>query len=164
MTSFLTFSVTAVRISNDIPTQSDYLPLISVYMVLSMIYILLGMVFFILIELFSKKKKIPRVFLFIIINYLKLIKCNRKEKQAQVKNRNREIKNRENLEIKPEFDKIILENKTVTNEKVKTAAEEEKFKAKEFEEKILTLNFLFAIVLWLFVIIANTVVWLLISH
>ncbi len=43
MTSFLTFSVTSVRVAADIPTQSEYLPLISLYMLFSILYTFMGM-------------------------------------------------------------------------------------------------------------------------
>ena len=79
MTSFLTFSVTAVRISSDIPTQSEYLPLITLYMVLSMVYTLIGLICFILIESFTKSKKIPAIF-------LKVPFCVKKIKQSLKKN------------------------------------------------------------------------------
>ena len=65
MTSFLTFSVTAVRISNDIPTQSEYLPLVTLFIMLSMIYTFIGLVFFILIDSFAKMKRIPSFFIWI---------------------------------------------------------------------------------------------------
>ncbi len=44
MTSFLTFTVTSLRVSSDIPIQSDYLPLITLYMILSILYTLFGFV------------------------------------------------------------------------------------------------------------------------
>lgn len=43
MTSFLTFSVTSVRIAGDIPMQSEYLPLITLYFLLSILYTFLGL-------------------------------------------------------------------------------------------------------------------------
>ena len=46
MTSFLTFSVTSLRIASDIPVQSDYLPLITLYFMLSIIYTLIGLIWF----------------------------------------------------------------------------------------------------------------------
>ena len=42
MTSFLTFAVTSLRVSSDIPVQSDYLPLITLYMILSIFYTFIG--------------------------------------------------------------------------------------------------------------------------
>ena len=46
MTSFLTFSVTSVRIAGDIPMQSEYLPLITLYFLLSIIYTFLGLTWY----------------------------------------------------------------------------------------------------------------------
>ena len=85
MTSFLTFTVTAVRISGDIPTQSEYLPLVTLYIVLSMIFTLIGMICFILFESFSKNKKIPGFFMVILFYVKKLInknKVNTNEKES----------------------------------------------------------------------------------
>ncbi len=42
MTSFLTFTVTSLRISGDIPMQSNYLPLITLYLLLSIMYTFMG--------------------------------------------------------------------------------------------------------------------------
>ena len=46
MTSFLTFAVTSLRVSSDIPVQSDYLPLITLYMILSIFYTFIGFYMF----------------------------------------------------------------------------------------------------------------------
>ena len=46
MTSLLTFVVTSLRISSDIPVQSEYLPLITLYMILSIVYTLLGFIWY----------------------------------------------------------------------------------------------------------------------
>ena len=43
MTSFLTFSMNSLRVSADIPVQSEYLPLITLYMLLSMMYTFSGL-------------------------------------------------------------------------------------------------------------------------
>ena len=59
MTSFLTFAVTGVRISSDIPVQSMYLQLINLYILLYIIYTLLGFIWFIIADQLSKRKYLP---------------------------------------------------------------------------------------------------------
>ena len=63
MTSFMTFAMTAVRISSDIPTQSDYFPLISLYMFLSIFYALISMSWFVSLNHFTSKKYLPKIIL-----------------------------------------------------------------------------------------------------
>ena len=63
MTTFMTFAMTAVRISSDIPTQSDYLPLISLYMFLSIFYALISMSWFVSLNHFTSKKYLPKIIL-----------------------------------------------------------------------------------------------------
>ncbi len=46
MTCFLTFSVTSLRVSGDIPIQSEYLPLITLYFLLSIVYTFLGLIWY----------------------------------------------------------------------------------------------------------------------
>jgi hypothetical protein len=43
MTSFMTFAVTSLRISTDIPVQSEYMPLLTLYMLFSIGYTFMGM-------------------------------------------------------------------------------------------------------------------------
>jgi hypothetical protein len=43
MTIFLTFSVYALKVSSEIPVQSEYLPMVSVYFIVSVVFILLTM-------------------------------------------------------------------------------------------------------------------------
>jgi hypothetical protein len=59
MTSFLTFAVTGVRISGEIPVQSQYLPLINLYILLSIIYTLIGFMWFLIANHLSKKHHLP---------------------------------------------------------------------------------------------------------
>ena len=179
MTSFLTFSVTAVRISDDIPTQSEYLPLVTLYMMLSMIYTFIGMLFFILIESFSKNKNIPGGFLFIPILVQKLIDFKRN--QVKVRNNNRIVKEKKSEIInEPEEHsklhhnrllELPLETKTMNDEigldkedeKVKKNGEK-KLKTLQFEKDISILNIFFSIILWSFVITSNIVIWFLIIN
>lgn len=59
MTSFLTFSVYALRLSNDLPTQSSFVPLISWYFIFSIILTLCSIAWFYLHNNFLGKGKMP---------------------------------------------------------------------------------------------------------
>ena len=53
MTSFLAFIMSSVRISSDIPNQSEYLPLITLYFLLSILYTFIGFMWFDFIHFIS---------------------------------------------------------------------------------------------------------------
>lgn len=65
MTSLLTFSVYSLRISGDIPMQSEYLPLITLYFVLSISYTFFSLFWFILANYFLTKTYLPKLVLLI---------------------------------------------------------------------------------------------------
>ena len=47
MTSILTFTVTSLRVSSDMPIQADYLPLITIYFMMSIFYTLIGFAWYV---------------------------------------------------------------------------------------------------------------------
>ena len=60
MSSILTFSVYSLRVSSDIPVQSEYLPTISYYFIFVITFILIDLFWFIILNFFNDRKKIPR--------------------------------------------------------------------------------------------------------
>ena len=60
MTSILTFSVYSLRVSSDIPVQSEYLPIIGFYFIFAITFILIAFIWFIILNQFNEKKSIPR--------------------------------------------------------------------------------------------------------
>jgi hypothetical protein len=71
MTCILTFAVDSVRISSDIPIQSDYVPKITIYFVLSFFYNLFSIVWFKIYNYMGEKKSIP----WILANYCDILRC-----------------------------------------------------------------------------------------
>jgi nicotinic acetylcholine receptor, invertebrate len=59
MACFLTLTVNALLISNEIPVQSDYVPYITIYLIVSMIIPLIAIVWFIIFESIKGKEKMP---------------------------------------------------------------------------------------------------------
>ena len=62
MTVIMAYSIYAVRISSDIPVQSNYIPVIKFFFILSNIWNLLAMVWFVLLNNFKSKEYVPKVF------------------------------------------------------------------------------------------------------
>ena len=80
MTSFLTFAVTGVRISGEIPVQSEYLPLINLYILLSILYTLFGFIWFIIAKQLSDRHHLPLILVKIAFIVKKVFYCFYKEK------------------------------------------------------------------------------------
>lgn len=60
MTSLMTYSVYSVRISNEIPIQSEYMPLITLYFILSIFYTLITFIWHIVKNFLTTNKKWPK--------------------------------------------------------------------------------------------------------
>ena len=54
----LSFSVFKLRLSDDVPVQSDYIPLINVYFTLCMSISLFAMIWFSIIQILKERKKL----------------------------------------------------------------------------------------------------------
>lgn len=72
MTCILTFAVDSVRISSDIPIQSDYVPKITIYFVLSFFYNLFSMAWFKVYNYMSETNEIP----WLLEKYCEIFRCN----------------------------------------------------------------------------------------
>lgn len=59
MSCFLTYSVNSVRISGDMPVQSDYVPTINIYFVFSIAFTMFCMMWFILCNQYMSNSKMP---------------------------------------------------------------------------------------------------------
>ena len=82
MTILLTIAVYSVRISSDIPIQSEYLPLISLYFFLSILFTFIAMLWFIILNRFATNKTMPKLFMVVAEFMMNIIK--RKNKQVLV--------------------------------------------------------------------------------
>ena len=61
MTIFMTFSIYSLRVSSDMPTQSQYLPMVTLYFLLGITYTFMAYMWFILANEYQTKGKMPQV-------------------------------------------------------------------------------------------------------
>jgi hypothetical protein len=185
ITSWLTFAVNSVRISNDIPVQSEYLPLITLYMLMSMIYTLFAFVWFIIADHLSKTKKIPFIFKLVAdtlrkcrpLNYRKVEQKKKiikpiettsiktvEQESYQVSTLNsanevgaeQDIRLNENKILDSNRNQCYKCNSDIVNAE-KSKSENEKH---EKESQVKTLNLLAFSLIFLFIFSCNLTIWL----
>jgi hypothetical protein len=71
----LSFSVFKLRLSDDVPVQSDSIPLINVYFTLCMSTSLTAMIWFSLKNILKENKQVPSVVRYIVTNYIFHFMC-----------------------------------------------------------------------------------------
>ena len=91
-------AIISVRVSSDIPVQSDYLPLISLFFILSLFYTFISLYWFVLANYLRTKNKIPS-FLESLAKFLILLNIAFKYRS---KNKIKSIKNEEETTTKSE--------------------------------------------------------------
>jgi hypothetical protein len=153
MTTFLTYSVYAVRLSNDLPTQSEFLPLITLYFIVSTFFTLLSMFWFFLCNFILVKGSMPGMILkFCEILRYRSISCNCLSKFSKtvpvttiiiiqdVEN-DEEITSKEVL--KENLDVISCQkcNNLLNCEKAENEEKEQAKTKKEFEINVSVLNY-----------------------
>lgn len=84
MSSILTFSIYSLRVSSDIPVQSEYLPIIGYYFIFAISFILVSFIWFITLNKFSEKKKLPKL-LTKIAEAIRIIFCLNTKSKSNVK-------------------------------------------------------------------------------
>jgi amino acid permease len=164
MTSWMTFAVTGLRISGEIPVQSDYLPLITLYILLSILYTFVGFTWFIIANELSKKDHLSSILLKIAFVVKKVLFWIFKDKS----------KTNKIMEIKIEEKNIDMnnENKIKPSEtcnfcdrcqKCENRLEEEKKKRlirDEIRLNVSALNYLAFFILFLTIFTCNTAIWI----
>ena len=60
LTIFMTFSIYSLRVSSDMPTQSQYLPMVTLFYMLGISYTLLALTWFILVNEWQTKSSMPK--------------------------------------------------------------------------------------------------------
>ena len=122
MTGFMTFSVYSLRISTDMPVQSDFLPKITVYFILSITYSLITMFWFIQRNHWANKNSMPE-FLEKFAELLKKFFClcyPQDNKTSPEKKTEDELRNQEEGKVKASELNNDLSNvgflKNLTNE------------------------------------------------
>ena len=84
MSSILTFSIYSLRVSSDIPVQSEYLPIIGYYFIFAISFILVSFIWFITLNKFAEKKKMPQ-FLIKIAEAVRMLCCLNDKTKSNVK-------------------------------------------------------------------------------
>lgn len=63
------------RLSDDVPVQSDSVPLINIYFTICMSFSLLAMIWFSLMNLLRENKRVPSCCRYIVLNYVCYLMC-----------------------------------------------------------------------------------------
>jgi hypothetical protein len=114
----LAFSVFKLRLSDDVPVQSDNIPLINIYFTMCMIFSLSAMIWFSIINGFREKNQVPKYMRFIVVNYICFLigdfKHTKKTKFKIVKPKNKKNKTNKSILFK-DSDKETLLPKQLVN-------------------------------------------------
>ena len=88
----MAFSVYSLRISNDLPVQSDYIPRITYFFTLSIIINVLVLTWFVQLNIFKAKEYLPRIYE-ILVNFIQKINLKKvnKEKVVPVNHKHNEV-------------------------------------------------------------------------
>ena len=179
MTILLTIAVYSVRISSDIPIQSEYLPLISLYFFLGILFTFIAMLWFIILNRFATNKTMPKLFM-VVAEFMKNI-IKRKNKPVQVtpaneeKSDNKDVSfeskinsNQQNNELTAGLTKIQC-RQTINClsrdfcSKCSQSKENEKennIRNKYFESCLQIINSIFFCILFLVMFISNMAIWI----
>ena len=74
----LSFSVFKLRLSDDVPVQSDSIPLINIYFTLCMTFSLTAMIWFSIMNLMRENKRVPKCIRYLVLNYICYLICFKK--------------------------------------------------------------------------------------
>jgi hypothetical protein len=170
MTSILTFSVYSVRVSSDIPAQSEYLPIIGYYFIFVITFILVDFLWFIVLNFFADTKHIPK--------YLRLYAANIRKLFTKIKRIfKKKIETEENNENKQDIleeinqkDQVMEKENCIKCDLCKKCQEEKleeekkKIDKKELDANITALNLTAFTIIFSFQLIANLSIWLALSY
>ena len=152
----MAYSMYAVKLSNDIPVQSDCISIMGLFLLLSSVFNLIVMLWFIVLNYFKSKDYLPKL-LSILGDFLQKIVCSCFHKKSiqilvvssQISNSS-EPKQKINLEDRGNC-RFCLNKKNAENDKI----ELKKIPDLNFE----ILNKFFFILFLLFTIISNVSIW-----
>ena len=96
MSIMLAFAVYKLRLSDDVPVQSDITPLINIYFTLCMTFSLSAMIWFSLRNVLTQNKVLPKWLRYIVINHVCRILLIKEYKQEESFNNQFKSKNSNN--------------------------------------------------------------------
>ncbi|CAF0940104.1 unnamed protein product [Brachionus calyciflorus] len=150
MTIILTFSIYSLRVANDIPVQSDYLPLITVYFMVSTIYSILSLIWFIAANHMLAKSKIPSF----MLKLSKLFFTGQRKKSEKIVPHEIIVVDVSNEQEK--LEKITIDKKMENIEK-----RDDKLDDKKLTEKIIIIwNYIMFALMFSTIFICNLVIWI----
>ncbi len=104
----LAFSVFKLRLSDDVPVQSDNIPLINIYFTMCMTFSLSAMVWFSIMNRCREKNRVPKFVRFIVLNYICYLTCEFKHAKLH---RKQLESNKSSIKYRPD-DKKNKKNKS----------------------------------------------------
>ncbi len=151
MTTFLTFGVYALRISSDLPVQSEYMPLVSIYFNIAITYTLISLIWFAIANYLVGKTWLPK--------WLELL-------ASKIRNQIRR-----KASLKMHVDDLIKDDSKAYNlERISSIIEcrkcerhSEYFKKsekKEFDSNLKILNIIVFLFVFIIMIVANLIIWI----
>ena len=158
MTSWMTFAVTGLRISGEIPVQSDYLPLITLYILLSILYTFAGFTWFIIANKLSKKHRLPGFLskiAYVVKKALFWIFKNKSKGYTLTDTNSIELNNKLR-----ESEKCNFCNRCKNCEARLADEKNRKMANEEIRENVSALNYLAFFILFLTIFSCNTAIWI----
>ena len=158
MTTFLTFGVYALRISSDLPVQSEYMPLVSIYFNICILYTLISLIWFAIANYFVDKTRLPKCLKLFAVKIRSILFSRKRVKQMTSQNNEQRhvddtiIFNLDNL-----TNKSIIENSKfggLNSEYLK------KLEKKEFDSNLNVLNMFVFLFVFIVMIVSNLIIWL----
>ncbi|CAF1026896.1 unnamed protein product [Brachionus calyciflorus] len=153
MTIILTSSIYSLRVANDIPVQSDYLPLITIYFMVSTLYSILTLIWFIIANQMLAKSKIPNF----MLKLSKLFFTCQRKKTEKIVPHETNVTDDSNGQDK-------LEKKTTEKKKENIEKRDDKLDDKKLTEKIIIIwNYIMFALMFSVIFICNLVIWIVIG-
>ena len=169
ITSVLTFSVYMLRISSEIPVQSEYLPIIGYYFIFVITFILIDFIWFIILNYFANIQHLPRFLVYYAVSlrnlFSKIKAVFKKKKESE--NKESSVNLEELNKIKQsEEEKLICKKSDLCPGCQKESENDEKKKKykKELEANITALNLTAFMIIVIIQLIANLSIWFSISN
>ena len=180
MTMLMTFSVNSVRVSSDMPVESEFLPMVTLYYILGISFVFLAFNWFILANEFSTKNNLPKCLLKCVLITKRIVFWKFNEKPFWLRRKNVSP----SLTL-PSKDKIFDDTSIKTGvpeiklKEVKTCfncdlcenclklkdAEKEKRSVKELNEtNVAALNCFMFFILFTIMLGCNLIAWLLVTN
>jgi hypothetical protein len=173
ITSILTFSVYMLRISSEIPVQSEYLPIIGYYFIFVITFILIDFIWFIILNYFADTQQLPKYLKYYAISLRNLFSKTKSvfKKKKVPENKDLSVNLEESNSTNSNKLSDLKSNCTKCDlcadcqkKKDKQDIKEKKKNNKELEANITALNLTAFMIIVIIQLIANSSIWFSISN